>query len=174
MKLLFLLLPVFIAGSPAFAFWGKSTQWPTNWRQFKYPPKDIQKPYITVKFTQSIDVACKKYKVARKAADRAESARDAAFRRFEQKLIYGEAIESDYNQFIDRYYQKLWRADSLETAAGVEVLRQWGDPDWKKYSLYSSRGVGEKWREGINAGKFKPIDSGFSVLPYPKLSDICN
>ena len=145
-----------------------------KWSQFKYPPSDIVKPYVTIKFTQSIDEACKKYKVADKAAERAKSDFDGAFRRFERKLMYGELQRSDFEDFMDRFHQEKWRAEALEHSAAVEVLRQWGDPDWKNYSLWSLDGVGEKWREGIKTEKFSPTDSPFSILPYGKLSDICN
>ena len=173
MKRLLLLVPFFVAGSPVFAFWGEKTQWPTNWRQFKYPPSDKAKPYVTINFTQNLEEACKKYKVAYKEKDRTNSSYDWAFQRFQRKLRNGELVSSDFKDFIDSYHQKRWRADALHTSAGVEVLRQWGDPDWKNYSLYSIRGVGEKWQEGLKTKKFNPIDSGFSVLPYSKLHDIC-
>ena len=91
-----------------------------------------------------------------------------------KKLRSGELLESDWDNYMDPYHQKKWRADFQEVAAGVEVLRQWGDPDWKNYSLYNWSGVGEKWREGRETGKFKAIDSGFAVLPYEKLYDICD
>ena len=173
MKRLLLLLPFFVAGSPASAFWGEKTQWPTNWSQFKYPPSDKVKPYVTIKFTQNLDEACRKYKVADKESDRADFMYRWAFNRFEQKLRSGELVSSDYEDFMDKYHQKQWRTNALETSAGVEVLRQWGDPDWKNYSLCSIDGVGEKWREGLRTKKFSPTDSGFATLPYEKLGDIC-
>lgn len=129
---------------------------------------------MTVRFTESLEEACKKYKVASKAAERANSSFDYAFERFERKRIYGELAESDFKDFIDPYHQKKWRAEALEVAAAVEVLRQWGDPDWKNYSLYNIAGVGEKWIEGIKTEKFDPTDSGFAILPSAKLRDICN
>lgn len=160
------------ANVPALAFWNKPTEWPTNWGQFKYPPSDIEKPYVTVKFTKDIKEACSKYYVALKHEERMESRHRVAVDQFLN--TWPRMTESEFKKFIDPYHQPYWRAEATTTAAGVEVLRQFGDPDWKNYSLYNIDGVGEKWREGMKTKKFRAIDSGFAVLPYSKIDDICS
>ena len=119
MKRLLLLMPFFIAGSPASAFWGKKTQWPTNWSQFKYPPSDKVKPYVTVKFTKSLEEACKKFDVADKEEDRADSSYDYAFNRFMRKLRSGELQDSDWDDYIDPYHQKSGEQNQCKFPQGL-------------------------------------------------------
>lgn len=163
------LLTICHANMPAMAFWIKQTEWPTNWGKFKYPPPDIMKPYVTVKFTKDTKEACNKYYVALQHEKRMESRHDAAVDHY-----LNTWPRPEFKKFIDPYHQPYWRAEATLIAAGAEVLRQFGDPDWKNYSLYSDGGVGEKWREGIETKRFNPSKSGFAVIPYSKIRDICN
>ena len=45
------------------------TQWPTSWSQFDSPPPKKDRPFITVKFLDSIEEACKEFKKAEKLED---------------------------------------------------------------------------------------------------------
>lgn len=175
-RLLLLLAFLCLLPSASNAFWKKETKWPTNWRQFKYPPHDEMKPYATIKFTKSIDEACRKYKVASKDYKRADQSYTSESKHYQQQVAFGAILtNSGYQKLMDPYHQKRWRAEALQTSAAVEVLRQWGDPDWKNYSLYSISGVGEKWRElSKSKDRFSASESVFSSLPYSKLRDICD
>ena len=156
------------------AFWGKKpTQWPDNWSQFTYPPSDAYKPYATVKFTTSLEQACAKYLVSYKSSVRADEAHKPVVKESQRLIDSGQITEDEYKSRNRPTWTVVWKAEAREVSAGVEVLRQFGDPDWKDYSLYNINGVGEKWREGMETKKFKAINTGYAILPYRKLSDIC-
>ncbi|QNG29303.1 hypothetical protein [Synechococcus sp. LTW-R] len=170
-----LLTPIIVcSGGAAEAFWGAAKEWPTDWKQFKYPPSDRAKPYATIRFTKDIDEACRRYEVDKRASERA-SKRYAVINRIAlRKALSGEFTEDEANDYSHNEYEQKWKTRMVEVASGVEVLRQWGVPDWKEYSLHHYYGVGEKMREYHYAGKFLSMVDGYGALPVEKIEDICS
>ena len=73
MKLLQLVLFLFLL----LGCQSNNNQWPTSWSQFDPPPLKKTRPFITVKFLDSIEEACKEFKKAEKLEDLFQKKYDA-------------------------------------------------------------------------------------------------
>ena len=152
-KFLIPLFATFILPAAVEANWfkGNSTQWPTSWSQFDSPPSKKARPFIVVKFTDSIEEACKEFKKAKKLWGIFYKEHDLIAKRLFSDYKKGLITESQFNENQEKKdaWQKLWPRELKKVSTLVEVLRQADYPDWKLYSRYSISGVGDLWRKEI-------------------------
>ena len=133
---------------------GKPKQWPTSWREFDTPYlTDESKPYVTVKFLNSTEEACKEYENASKLKDLFEKSYLELISNY-KPYINGEITEEEWERMTDERWQKLWPSESKELATAVEVLRQAGYTDWKLYSRYHDNGVADLWVKEVGKEKY--------------------
>ncbi len=116
------------------------TQWPTSWSQFDNPPSKKARPFITVKFLDSIEEACKEFKKADKLEDLFQKKYDAISEPLLKKKFL---TNKEWEEKTNHAYQALWPREAKSISTAVEVLRQAEYPDWKLYSRYSFEGVGD-------------------------------
>lgn len=123
------------------------TQWPTSWSQFDPPPSKKARPFITVKFLDSIEEACKEFKKAEKLEDLFQKKYDAITEPLIKKYRLGTLTDEEWKEKTTAAYQALWPRKLKRVSTAVEVLRQAEYPDWKLYSRYNLDGVGDLWRK---------------------------
>ena len=125
-------------------------KWPVYWRQFKTQPEEEDKKYITVRFTTSMKEACEQYENALHN----ERVARVDFNLFQSNI---DSKKFDYPSYEEyKKAEKEIMKPHLSTkviarirvsSTGVEVLRQAGYKDWKKYSRWDLFGVGDLYRE---------------------------
>ena len=132
-------------------FKGKPTEWPTSWRQFDSPPSKRARPFIVVKFLDSIEEACREFNKANKLWKIFDEEHELITNRLFLNYKKGLITESEFNEHQEKKdaWQKAWPREHKMVAASVEVLRQADYPDWKLYSRYNISGVGDLWRKEI-------------------------
>ena len=127
-------------------------KWPVFWRQFKSQPKEEYKKYITVKFTNSLKEACKQnedawynYNLASLDLNLFESEMKSKIYNYSSNKEY----KKEYKRIMSPHFERYEIARIREMTTAVEILRQAGFGDWKKYSRWNSKGVGDLWREKV-------------------------
>ena len=123
------------------------TQWPTSWNQFDPPPLKKARPYITVKFLDSIEEACIEFKKADKLEELFQKKLDAITDPLMKKYKLGTLTDEEWKEKRGPAYQALWPRQFKRVSTAVEVLRQAEYPDWKLYSRYSFEGVGDLYKK---------------------------
>ncbi len=135
---------------------GNIGKWPTSWKQFKWPDSPNRKSKAwkafqsrtTVVFEKSLPDACMKYQ----SLLYLDKQYDLEKERLDQEYINNDAqIGSETHERLkdELYNNKLdisrlqWELKQKTTAAGVEVLRQLGEEDWKLYSRWGDYGIGD-------------------------------
>ena len=125
---------------------GNPTQWPTSWRQFDPPPSKKVRPLLTVKFSQSIEDACKEFEKADKLENLFKKKWDTIVDPLVTKFRLGTLTKEEYKERLKEatpVYEALWPREIKTVSTAVEVLRQAKYPDWKLYSRYNSSGIGD-------------------------------
>ena len=123
-------------------------KWPIFWGQFKSQPVEENKIFITVRFTKSIDEACS---IFQKATIKS-NLKSSEFTKVTNRISLNRHEYSSSEEYTDAIvrntkYIRLIPAENRRIATAVEVLRQSGHKDWKLYSRYHSKGVGDLLRE---------------------------
>lgn len=127
-------------------------KWPVFWRQFKSQPKEEYKKYITVKFTNSLKEACKQHEDAWYYSNVASLDWNLLKKKMEYKRYdysSSEEYEKDFYRFMAPHTERNTIAQIRETTTAVEILRQAGYSDWKKYSRWDLNGVGDLSRAKV-------------------------
>ncbi len=121
-------------------------KWPVYWNQFKSQPYEGYKKYITVTFTNSIKEACENFE----KAVYIEKLKETEWNVYEDNLpFFSEKEYKKARQEQNERASDLRIATIRKTTTAVEILRQAGYRDWKKYSRWSTYGVGDLWRESL-------------------------
>ena len=125
------------------------TQWPTSWRQFDPPPSKKKRPLITVKFSESIEDACKEFEKADKLENLFKKKWDAIAVPLAKKSRLRTLTEEEEKEAAP-VFEALWPREIKAVSTAVEVLRQAEYPDWKLYSRYNYDGIGDLFKQEEN------------------------
>ena len=128
------------------------TQWPTSWSQFDNPPSKKARPFITVKFLDSIDLACKEFEKNYKLQKLFQKKYDQVALPL---LDNNDLTDKEWEEKTGPSWEKLWPRNAKSLSTAVEVLRQAEYPDWNLYSRYHIDGVGDLWRARVRARVLK-------------------
>ena len=128
-------------------------KWPVFWKLFKSQPKEEYKKYMTVKFTTSMEEACKQHEDAWYNANVASLDFNLFSKKMENKKYdysSSEEYKKEFYRFMAPHTERLTIANIREVTTAVEILRQAGYSDWKKYSRWDHLfGVGDLYREKV-------------------------
>ena len=110
-------------------------------------------PEVQVPESESIEEACKTHFETRSQRIAADNLYDPKIHEQAQRVKRGEITEEEFQKIVKPWHLETVRTDRRELAAEVGVLRAAGYEDWKMYSRYSLKGVGDLWRSNIIAGE---------------------
>ena len=150
-------------------------KWPNFWFKYRPQPPNKDKPYITVRFTNSLKEACEKFAPEYKLLNIFFEEREKIQRPFFNKMERGEKVSDDeFTAATEGIKKRLHIKYLLAQSTAVEVLRQAGYEDWKNYSRYSVSGVGDLRRnsklEKTNNRKFFQ----YAIYGTSEAYDVCN
>ena len=151
-KNLFIFILLSFSTSPVFASpFEIGKKWPIYWNQFKSQPNEKDKVFITVRFTKSIDEACKIFQKASESNESKSAQYNKAANEIDLKSQLNFYTKEEYEKRINKKLDEigLVKTSIRKLSTAVEVLRQAGYKDWKLFSRYSTFGVGDLRREQV-------------------------